>query len=74
MSKLKINRIKLQDLSKDEQKNVQGGGEIQNNKFTTSIVSIPSTVLSVLVCQPGEPDKLTQKPGFQDSCGLCSVQ
>jgi len=70
MKKLKIDKIKLTDLSKNDQRNIIGG-EAGVWTIGTIITIRPTTIGGTPDC-PSQ-DQLTCKPGHQDSCGLCTT-
>ena len=76
MSKLKIDKIKLQDLSKEEQKEINGGEQISTISITIGTVSVAVKTIADathgITCH-SRCDCLTAKPGHQDSCGLCTT-
>lgn len=59
--KLHLKKIKLSEMSQNEQGKIQGG------YFLTSLFACNTTVMSMNYC-------LTGNPGTQDSCGLCTTQ
>jgi hypothetical protein len=71
MKKLKLEKIKLSELTLNDQKNIVGG-----TNPTTTTISIASlmicTTTSVLASSPAATC-LTNHPGTQDSCGLCTT-
>ena len=80
MSKLKIDKIKLQDLSADEERKIIGGEENQNDGIFTKIVShivietiVKTSTNSITTCPNPYTLNLTCDPGHQDSCGLCTT-
>lgn len=79
MSKIKIDKIKLQDLSKDEQRKINGGEA--NNENGTITVTVVSVVAIKTIADPtngvtcySKCECLTANPGHQDSCGLCTTK
>jgi hypothetical protein len=72
MSKLKIDKIKLQDLSKEEQKEIKGGAPIT----VTITIGVVSKVITdgSSGCETRQTCYLTCNPGWQDSCGLCTTK
>ena len=76
MKKLKLEKLKLNDLSAGDQKNVLGGN-VQPASWVTTVTTI--SIASYLVNSCIEcTDTLqngcfTQEPGHQDSCGLCTT-
>lgn len=75
MSKLKLDKIKLQDLSKEEKRNIVGGEEeagIGPSALTRILIKtvIKTTIPTNMECQT---QNLTCTPGHQDSCGLCTT-
>jgi len=82
MDKLKINKIKLLDLSKDAQNKIVGGQQVAPVPISVTVVSVIAVpvVLTVIadatygVTCYSKCDCLTANPGHQDSCGLCTTQ
>lgn len=77
MSKIKIDKIKLQDLSKDEQRKINGGEANQEQGTITVSVTIVA-IKTIAEATKGvtcysKCECLTANPGHQDSCGLCTT-
>jgi len=70
MKKLKIDKIKLSKMPIDEQKHIQGGYD-----GLISVVSIITVSARTMNTWPGcyTDNCLTNRPGTQDSCGLCTT-
>jgi hypothetical protein len=71
MKKLRLEKITLSELSLDEQNNIKGG-----THPTTTTISIASLILCstiATIASKHDATCLTNKPGTQDSCGLCTL-
>ena len=72
MSKLQLNKITISNLNPEESNSVVGG----TSATTWTTISIISVILSTK-CATGVPhytDRLSDRPGSQDSCTLCTPQ
>ena len=71
MSRLKLNKITVSNLNLEEGSSVLGGRPV-----ITSVVACPGPILTITVCPfPPVSDYVacvTDRPGTQDSCGLCN--
>lgn len=73
MKELKIEKIKLSEMSLEEQRQMEGG-EQWVGVITVSVAT--TTTGRTMDTWPGcnTQDCLTKNPGTQDSCGLCTTR
>ena len=83
MNKLKLEKIKLQDLSPEQQKSINGGDKNNTSlTVTTSIVPITIGILTETITEASKTmcnvscdnNCVSNNPGTQNSCGLCQSQ
>lgn len=70
MKKLKLSKIKLSEMSLEEQSHIYGGYD-----GTTITVTATVAIVETMHTFPGcfSDGCLTRTPGHQDSCGLCTT-
>ena len=70
MSKLKLNKITISNLNPEESSSIRGG-----ISWTITTTVLISTVIASSACpetMSNNTNCLTDRPGTQDSCGLCN--
>ena len=74
MNKLKLEKIKLQDLSPEQQKNINGGKQITTWTIIPVTIGILTETISEAsrtMCNVSCDNCVSNNPGTQNSCGLC---
>ena len=77
MSKLKLNKITISNLNLEDSTSIVGGRQEASDTIIicSIITSIIFSVVTSSVCPPTmshNTNCLTDRPGTQDSCGLCN--
>lgn len=71
MKKLHIDKIKLSDMSTNEQESVQGGAQVGPTGTVITILVISETMTIIQGCYSFQCH--SKNPGTADSCGLCTT-